>query len=101
MAKIIKVDGTIVRNVKPQDGVSFSLEEMCKHIGCDLIEPIYLENCIMVVDEEGWLKENVQLNVVASAYLVLKTKAYREKHNLGVPGPLVGNVLVCSNNEFQ
>jgi hypothetical protein len=41
------------------------------------------------------------LNVVASAYLVLKTKDYREKHNIGVPGPLVGNVLVCTTKEFQ
>ena len=102
MAKIIKTDGTIIRNVKPENGVSFSLEEMYKHIGCEMIEPIYLDgDCVMVCDEEGWLKENRQLNVVASAYLVLKTKNYREKHNIGVPAPLVGNVLVCTTKEFQ
>jgi hypothetical protein len=102
MVKIIKTDGTIIRNVKPENGVSFSLEEMYKYIGCEMIEPIYLDgDCVMVCDEEGWLKENRQLNVVASAYLVLKTKDYREKHNIGVPGPLVGNVLVCTTKEFQ
>jgi hypothetical protein len=81
--------------------VEHTLENLQRKVG-GLIEPIYLDgDCVMVCDEEGWLKENRQLNVVASAYLVLKTKDYREKHNIGVPGPLVGNVLVCTTKEFQ
>ena len=104
MAKILKTDGTIVRNVKPQDGVSFSLEEMYAHVGngCDMIEPVYLDgDCVMVCDEDGWLRENRQLNILASAYLIMKTKDYREKHNLGMPSPIAGNVLICTTKEFE
>lgn len=102
MGKILKTDRTIIRNVKPQDGVSFSLEEMYKHIGCEMIEPIYLDgDCVMVCDEEGWLKDDAQLNILASAYLIMKTQDYREKHNMGLPSPIAGNVLVCTTKEFE
>lgn len=102
MAKIIRTDGTITRNVKPQNGVSFSLEEMYKYIGCEMIEPIYLDgDCVMVCDEEGWLKDDAQLNILASAYLIMKTQDYREKHKMGLPSPIAGNVLVCNTKEFE
>jgi hypothetical protein len=65
MATIIKVDGA-KQNVEPKDGKIFSLKEL-QEIVNGYIELIPLDGGrLMVVDEEGKLKADAQLNIEAS-----------------------------------
>lgn len=87
-AYVIKTDGTIVE-VKPKNGRDFQLKEMYELIGCDCIELVYPNPTqVMVVDEEGWLRDNPIVNKKASAIY-------------GVPEAIVGNVLVCKKRMIK
>jgi len=65
MATIIKVSGE-KETVEPKDGKTFSLKELQKAVG-GYIELLPLDDGkLMVVDEEGKLKADAQINVEAS-----------------------------------
>ena len=54
--------------ITPKNGKDFKLDELYKHIGCDCIEIVYPmsgENNIIILDEEGKLK-NKRINVAAT-----------------------------------
>jgi hypothetical protein len=88
MAKLFKVDGT-VENVKPANGTNFSLEELQQLVG-GLIQvvPVF-RNQIIVVDEEGRLK-NYQHNLIASLLVMDE-----------VNGDIVGDMVLCKKSEFK
>ena len=83
MARIIKPDGTEIE-VNPKNGTDFSLEEL-QAIVEGYIEPIYFEHGVMVVNEEGFMK-NLKPNWKAS-------EMARQI--------IVGNVLLCANNQIK
>lgn len=88
MATLYKTDGTI-STVKPNNGRDFSLEELQKFVG-GYIEIVYLDDSLMVVNEEGKLM-GLELNRAA-------TNLYR--HYIGVDDHIVGDALVCRQGEI-
>lgn len=63
-ARLIKEDGRLTE-IEPKNGTDFKLKELQDYIG-GLIEIVYLPNeFILIVDEEGLLKER-QYNMAAS-----------------------------------
>lgn len=85
MAKIIKSNGQEIE-VKPKDGVSFTLEELQEAVE-GYIEIIHLDQYnVMVVNEEGKLYR-----------LPKNEKASRLAHG----EIIVGNVLVCTGEEIE
>ena len=84
MAKIIKASGEFVA-IEPKNGKNFSLEELQSIVG-GYIEIVYLsDGSLMVVNEEGLLKE-LPYNLVAS----------------GIAGfYIVGDVLLCKENQMR
>lgn len=84
MAKIIKSDGT-ERNVEPRNGGDFSLSEMQRIVG-GFIEIVTLKDGqLMVVNEEGMLLE----------------MPYNQKASELYGQPVVGNVLVCNDDQIK
>lgn len=84
MARIIKTDGT-ERNVEPKNGSDFSLGELKEIVG-GFIEIVTLKNRqLMVVNEEGML--------IGMPYNIKASELYGH--------PIVGNVLVCNNNQIK
>ena len=90
-ARLIKTDGTETE-ITPENGTDFQLEECYKHIGCDLIQVVYLsEEEIMIVDEEGLMKSNFEVNHKASRIAV------RARAAEGI----VGNAMVIPSSMFK
>lgn len=91
MAEIIRINGSR-QNVRPANGVAFTLEEMQAVVG-GYIEFVGLnETDTMVLNEEGKL-ENLPFNIEA-------TKVFRSYY----PDSndfIVGNVLICNNNQIR
>ena len=88
MAQIIKADGTI-QEVQPKNGNDFKLAEMNEIVG-GYIEIINAKDGrIIIIDEEGKLK-NKPFNEEA-------TKLYIH----GLQDPIVGDVLVCNQEEVD
>lgn len=89
MAKHIKASGEIVE-VKPKNGKDFKLKELNEFVG-GYIEIVYLYNSeIMVVNEEGKIKN-----------LPLNEKATNIVRKNGIIDIIVGNVLLCKQNEIK
>ena len=90
MAKILFGDGR-TKEVEPLNKKYFTLEELQKIVG-GIIEIIYLNNnLIMVIDEEGKIKnkgENDNATLVA-------------QRQLGGMDYVVGDALVCKRNEVK
>lgn len=85
MGLIVRTDLTS-ESVEPADGEHFMFHEVYRLIGCSMIEIVRVENSesIILVDEEGMLKANWEVNALAS--LVAKRT-------------IVGNVLICLSSE--
>ena len=65
-AILLKTDGTSVE-VMPENGTDFQLPELYALIGCSMIEILSLYNGkIMVIDEEGKLKNDFVVNKYAT-----------------------------------
>lgn len=65
----IRVDG-VVENITPMNGSDFSLEEMYKLIGQDIIDFVYLPNDkLFVVDDEGFYRVPLNINWIATRIL--------------------------------
>ena len=74
MSKLYKTDGTI-EDFNPANGKEFTLDEMQKAVG-GYIELVYLPNNeVLVVDEEGMIKE----------------KLFNKKISEMIMKPIVGN----------
>lgn len=85
MAQLIKTDTTITE-IEPKNGTDFNLQELYEAIGCSLIEVVYLpDGRLMIADEEGSYNKPV-LNFIASAMAGTQ---------------IVGNVVVCDDNQFR
>lgn len=90
-ALIVTASGTH-RTVTPANGTHFSLQEMYKLLKCELVEIIRLsKNMIMVVDEEGKLKSEPDVNVNASLIAMM--------HGAIFLGDCVcGDVMICDTS---
>ena len=89
MAKLIRIGGT-VEDVKPAIGKEFGWQEICKLIGCDLVQMIPLGGGRTAwMDEEGKLKPHTENK--------LATEFFGERL---LPGDyFAGNVLICEDRE--
>ena len=89
MATIITTSGA-VKKVRPANGKTFSLEELKKIVN-GYIEIVHLSaRSLLVVNEEGKL-HNLPYNQTASSVLFL----------YGIPDVIVGDALLCNNNEIE
>lgn len=91
----IGVDGS-VKQIYPEKK-DFTLQEMYKIIGCELVEMVQLSKGVeMWVDEEGLLKEHPIENTVATAY-------YRKAYPHADPDELliVGNAIIQDKTKAQ
>lgn len=90
MAQIIKTTGEVVE-VSPKNGKDFSLEELKAIVG-GWIEVVSLhDGRLIVCDEEGKLKGKNRNHKATDLYrLTLLTNDF-----------LVGDVLVCNDNEID
>lgn len=93
----IDVDGTVT-DIKPKDEKEgYSLKEMYKMCNTDIVEFVYLpENKILVVDEEGALKEGRKINWDATKLLAPLVLAQG-----GNPFFIFGNVMLIDQKNVQ
>jgi len=92
MAQLIKVNG-IKQEVIPKDKKNFKLPEMYNILNCKIIQFVRTkEGKLMVIDEEGKLKDDWRNNI--------NTKA-TELYVHGELDPIVGDVLICQNKEIK
>lgn len=89
MGKVIKSDGTTVE-LLPKNGTDYTLDEMQEVVG-GLIEiiPCFDETKVMVINEEGKL---LGLPYNEKATLLAKIAWWDS---------IVGDVLICDNNEIK
>ena len=92
MAKLIRVNGN-VEDIQPKNGKDFDLSELTAAIGCEWIELVNLSNGIMVIDEEGKLN--------GKEYNAKATAMCEEDHAIMVGDYIVGDALVCKNDEIR
>lgn len=91
MAQIIRTDGTR-REICPANGTDFTFEEMQSIVG-GYIEQVELdEETTMVVNEEGKL-QMLPFNLEASRLFC--------SYHPELGDFIVGNVLVCNNNQIR
>ena len=92
MAQLIKTDGTIIEII-PENKRHFKLRELYGILKCSLIEFVKTkEGDLMILDEEGKLKENWKDNINIEA-----TDLYIQGHL----DPIVGDVLICADKEIK
>lgn len=90
MAQIIKSNGE-TKTVEPKNGTDFKLEELQAIVG-GYIQIAYLrDDEIMVMDDEGKLKEK-DLNLQASL---------RYRRDVNPYDSVVGDVLICKTNQVK
>lgn len=88
----ITTDGEITE-VKPSDEKNFTLKEFYKHTNCDIVEFVYLPNDkIMVCDEEGRLRKNPKINLLATLIVSHLGKNFM---------PICGDVLIINENQTE
>lgn len=93
----IDVDGTIT-DIKPKDEKEgYSLKEMYEMCNTDIVEFVYLpENKILVVDEEGALKEGKKINWDATKLVAPLVLAQGRN-----PFFIFGNVMLIDQKYVQ
>ena len=103
MATLYKVNGTVVKDIKPKDPKSgFSLDELYKLIDTDIIQPIYhgsnanRQPFIFIGDEEGKLKPDAKVNWEATSLLHKRDRVAALSGTI-----LVGNILEVNDEEFK
>lgn len=76
-AILYRADGT-KEVVTPENGTDFKIEELYRHLNCDMVEEINTGDpaMLMIGDEEGRIKNGATLNLEA-------TRIYREGN--GIP----------------
>jgi|TARA_B100001094_G_scaffold250781_3_gene248431 hypothetical protein len=91
MAKLFKINVTEPIDVKPENGKTFTLQELYKIIDCSMVEFVYLDKYIMIIDEEGKLN-NKSVNDVATYHF----RKLTNEHDY-----IVGNALICDRSEIN
>jgi len=88
MALILRTDLSH-EHVEPEDGEHFTFNEVYRLIGCSMIEIVRIEDSdnILLVDEEGLLKEDMRINGMA-----VTITGGRQ---------IVGDVLLCKSSEVM
>ena len=83
-------DNKETTTVHPKNGTDFKLEELRKIVGGHIeIAETKFDGIIMVLDEEGKLKEK-PINRMAT-----------HMYKYGDQDPIVGNVLICNKNQIK
>ena len=91
MAKLYKTNGEVV-DVEPKNGSDFQYDELHSLIG-GLIEIVWLNNeDLMVVDEEGKLKD-LPFNEKATE---IYGSIFGESTDF-----IIGDALICKNNQIK
>lgn len=80
-----------ITEIEPKNGKTFELREMYKLINCTMVEFIYFDNQILIIDEEGKLNHK-PLNDIAT-YLYRKNKKI---HDI-----IVGDALLVDRNQIK
>lgn len=90
-AKLITDDGRVIPII-PENEVSFELEEMYNIIKCDVVQviPIAGTRKILIIDEEGKLKDKPTVNVLA-------TNLAHEHKAISYGNSIVGNAILCDD----
>ena len=79
-------------DINPNNGTDFTLEELYKHLECNMIEVVYFnDNTIMIVDEEGKLQDKM---INTDATYIFRKK--RKDNDF-----IVGNAIVCNVSELK
>ena len=87
----LKTDGELTE-VAPNEK-EVTLKELYDLCSCDLVECVYLpNNKIMIVDEEGKLKEKPEINLLAT---MIASHCYK---NFMV---ICGDVVIVNNEQFR
>ena len=94
-AKLITDDGRVIP-IKPENEVSFVLEEMYNIIKCDVVQviPIAGTGKILIIDEEGKLKDKPTVNVLA-------TNLAHEHKAISPWNSIVGNAIFCDDTMIE
>ena len=90
MAQIIKSNGE-TKTVEPKNGTDFKLEELQAIVGGYIQIANLRDDEIMVMDDEGKLKEK-DLNLQASL---------RYRRDVNPYDSIVGDVLICKSNQVK
>lgn len=81
------------KDIKPKNETDFSLDELYEHLKCSIIEVLYFkDNSIMIIDEEGKLKDNSLINTDAT-YILRKNKKTNDF--------IVGNAIICEKSQLK
>tara|TARA_B100000780_G_C20731712_1_gene290749 strand:+ start:106 stop:381 length:276 start_codon:yes stop_codon:yes gene_type:complete len=91
MAKLFKIGSSDAITVKPENGTTFTLQELYNIVGCSMVEFLYIGSYIMVIDEEGKLN-NKSVNDIATYHFRTNSKTHDY---------IVGNALVCDRSEIN
>ncbi len=118
----ISADNQIIENITPQNNTDFTLKELYKLIDTDIIQVLELyDNTIMIIDEEGKLKEKAVINKLATQlYSVDRMneeelkKLFKFYEAIGIPvvstldsdigfphNSIVGNVVICKSKYLR
>lgn len=88
MATLIKANGEAYP-ISPKNGKTFTLEECYGHIQTDMIQVVpTIGEDILIIDEEGKLKDDAKLNASATALI-------------GEGDFIVRDVIRCKPEEFE
>ena len=89
---LIKSTGE-TKKIKPKNGLNFELHELYDILNCKLIQLVNtVDGKLIILDEEGKLNEGWKENINDKA-----TKLYE----YGKYDPIVGDVLICNNNQIK
>ncbi len=83
-------------DLRPQNGTDFRLAELYAALGCSLVEVVYLgsSGLILIIDEEGALSSERELNSLATALWWRYEPAAKGQ-------PLFGAALLCHTTQFR
>lgn len=91
MAMLIKSNGEIIENIKPDNGKKFSLKELQTYIGGYIELLSSNDHQYMVIDEEGKIKDK-EYNEIATVIM----------EDILAPGDYIaGNALIIDCNEID
>tara|TARA_R110001592_G_scaffold25938_1_gene97911 strand:+ start:2213 stop:2488 length:276 start_codon:yes stop_codon:yes gene_type:complete len=91
MARLLSFDKTITEKSVFPENDTFTLKEMYKYTNSTIVEFVYLNGHIMIIDEEGKLN-NKPINDIATHYF----RKYNKTHDF-----IVGDVLICDKSEIK
>jgi hypothetical protein len=95
VANLLKVGGTIVKGIQPENGAQFSMEELYKLLECTFVELLRLKHkpgLVLAIDENGHgIRE---LNLGATIFA-------RYQEAIAPDDAIFGDALVLASREIQ